>query len=255
MRRIGWQSRYGCGVTTLLGASWHADSLFMADPRVASIRVWDLPTRLFHWSLAVCVVALVVTAKIGGNAMIWHFRLGYAVLALLAFRVLWGLVGGRWSRFGSFLFAPSTLLRYVRGRVGADERLDVGHNPLGSLSVFALLAMLAAQVGTGLVADDEIANIGPLNRFVSSDTASQATEWHHELGQWLVIALVALHVCAILFYLVKKRHNLIRPMLSGDKLLPAETPPSADALPQRLLAAALIVACGLLAAWVASFAG
>ena len=224
----------------------------MADRPLQATRVWDLPTRLFHWALAAAVIGSVVSAKIGGNAMVWHFRLGYVVLALITFRVLWGLVGGRWSRFASFLYAPGTVLRYLRGQGRDDEHLEVGHNPLGAFSVFALIGVVGLQVATGLVADDEIANIGPLNRFVSGDTVSQATGWHKEYGQWLIIALVVLHVAAIVYYLVRKKLNLVRPMVVGDKSLPAGTPASADGLPQRLTAAVLLAVCAGGAAWVAS---
>ena len=226
----------------------------MSDTARVPIRVWDLPTRLFHWTLALTMVGSVVSAKIGGNAMVWHFRLGFLVMTLIAFRLLWGVLGGRWSRFASFIYAPTTVLRYLRGQARPDESLDVGHNPLGSFSVFALLGLLALQVATGLVADDEIANIGPLNRFVSSATASQATGWHKEYGSWILIMLAALHVAAILYYLFKKRDNLIRPMLVGDKPLPSNTLASADGLPQRLLALVLVLLCGAGAAWVASLA-
>jgi cytochrome b len=95
------------------------------------VRVWDLPTRLFHWTLACCVVGSVVSAKMGGNAMVWHFRLGYVVAALLLFRVVWGLIGGRWSRFASFIYAPGTLLAYWRGKLGPHGRWEVGHSPMG----------------------------------------------------------------------------------------------------------------------------
>lgn len=225
-----------------------------APTKLVAVRVWDLPTRLFHWVLALAVVALVVTAKIGGNAMIWHFRLGYLVLALVVFRILWGLVGGRWSRFSSFVRSPGTVLRYLRGDSRSDEHLDVGHNPLGSLSVLALLFFLTLQVGTGLVADDEIANVGPLNRFVSSAVASQATHWHKDYGQWILLALVAMHIVAILFYLLGKGKNLVRPMISGDKPLPPGTPPAADGAAPRLLALVLAAACGGLAFWVSRLA-
>ena len=227
----------------------------MPDPASLPVRVWDLPTRLFHWVLAVTIVGSVISAKIGGNAMVWHFRLGFVVFTLLVFRLLWGLLGGRWSRFASFLYAPGTVLRYLRGQTRADEHLDVGHNPLGSLSVFALLAVLALQVGTGLVADDEIATIGPLNRFVSSATGLAATAWHKQWGQWLVLALVALHVAAIVFYLLRQKINLVRPMLSGDKPLPAGTPASADGWSQRLLALALLAACAGIVFWTVSLGG
>ncbi|MGL6108875.1 MAG: cytochrome b/b6 domain-containing protein [Rubrivivax sp.] len=224
-------------------------------PPLVAVRVWDLPTRVFHWILALTIVGSVVSAKIGGGAMVWHFRFGYVVFTLIAFRVLWGLVGGRWSRFSSFIYAPATVLRYLRGRVRADEHFDVGHNPLGSFSVFALLGFLALQVATGLVADDEIASIGPLNRFVSSATAGQATHWHKDFGQWIVLALVALHVAAIVFYLVRKKRNLVRPMIVGDKPLPASTPAAVDSAATRLMALLLAGVCAGGVAWVASLGG
>jgi cytochrome b len=220
------------------------------DERLARVRVWDLPTRLFHWALALCVVCSIVSAQVGGGAMAWHFRIGYAVFALLGFRLVWGLVGGRWSRFASFAYAPAALLRYLRGRRRPGELLDVGHNPLGALSVFALLGLLAAQVGTGLFADDEIASSGPLVKFVSGATSLSLTRWHHGPGQWLIIALVLLHVAAIAFYLVRKKQNLVRPMLTGDKALAADVPASADNLRTRGLAAAVLAACAGLVAWI-----
>jgi cytochrome b len=226
-----------------------------AKSSLTAVRVWDLPTRAFHWVLALTLVASVVSAKIGGNAMPWHFRFGYVVLALIAFRVLWGLVGGRWSRFASFIYAPGTVLRYLRGQSRADEHHDVGHNPLGSFSVFALLGFLALQVATGLVADDEIANVGPLNRFVSSSVASQATHWHKDYGQWILLALVALHIAAILYYLLGKKSNLVRPMIVGDKALPAGTPAAVDNGATRLLALVLAALCIGGAGWVASLGG
>ena len=222
---------------------------------LAVVRVWDLPTRLFHWVLAASVVGSVVTANIGGNAMPWHFRLGYLAFTLLAFRLLWGFVGGHWSRFASFVPTPGRLLRYVGGRLGPGERVDIGHNPLGSLSVLAMLALLVAQVSTGLVADDEIAHTGPLNRFVANATAQAATAWHKQWGSKLIVALVVLHVAAIVYYRVGRRLDLVRPMIHGDKLLPAGVPASADGARQRLLALALVIACAAAAAWVASFGG
>jgi len=222
----------------------------MPDPHLQPVRVWDLPTRLFHWVLALTIVGSVVSAQIGGNAMVWHFRFGFVVFVLLAFRLLWGLVGGRWSRFASFVYAPSTVWRYLRGRAAAGEALDVGHSPLGSLSVFALLVLLAVQVATGLVADDEIANVGPLNRFVAAATARTATSWHADGGAPLIIAHVVLHVGAIVYYLRRRGIDLVRPMVVGDKALPAGTPASADGWPQRLLALALLVLCTAIVTWV-----
>jgi cytochrome b len=227
----------------------------MPESALAPVRVWDLPTRLFHWVLAATVIGSVVSAKIGGAAMVWHFRLGYVVLTLVCFRLLWGVLGGRWSRFTSFVYAPGTVLRYLRGGAAPSEHLEVGHSPTGAASVFALLGVLAVQVGTGLVADDEIANQGPLNKFVSLDTGLSATSWHTSWGQWLLLGLVALHVAAILYYLLKKHTNLVTPMLRGDKLLPPGTPASADGAVQRVWALVLLAVCAGLAVWVSRLAG
>lgn len=213
-----------------------------------TVRVWDLPTRLFHWLLALAVIALIVTGQIGGNAIEWHARMGVAVGALLVFRLAWGLVGGRWSRFASFLYGPATLLRYLRGQ--SPETAHPGHNPLGALSVFALLGVLAAQVGSGLVIDDEIAFTGPLYRFVESSTAALAASWHREWGTTLLFGLLGLHIVAILFHAHVKKNNLVRPMITGDKVLPADTPASRDGPANRLAALLLAAACAGLAWWV-----
>lgn len=224
----------------------------MIEATTQDVRVWDLPTRIFHWSLAAAFFGSVITAKIGGGAMVWHFRLGYLVLTLMTFRILWGVVGGRWSRFASFVYKPTTLLRYLRGQPRPGELLDVGHSPMGALSVFGLLALLTLQLATGLVADDEIANVGPLNRFVSNAWASLSTGWHKTWGQWIVISLVALHIAAIVFYRWRKQINLVRPMLLGDKTLPVGTPASEDGARQRLLAVAIVTLCAVAAYFVAA---
>jgi cytochrome b len=217
---------------------------------VRTVRVWDLPSRLFHWGLAAAVVGLVATAKTG--AMDWHFRLGYAVMALLVFRLVWGFVGGRWSRFSSFVYAPGSVLAYLRGRAHPDHL--VGHNPLGAASVFALLAVLLAQVATGLVSDDAITFTGPLAALVPGSWSSAATGWHKGPGQWLLIALTALHVVAVLFYAAVKRVRMVRPMLSGDRALAPghAAPPSRDDGRSRLLALVLFALSAGLAAWVST---
>ncbi|RCX06884.1 cytochrome b/b6 domain-containing protein [Extensimonas vulgaris] len=213
-----------------------------------TVRVWDLPTRLFHWALVLCVVGLVVTGEVGDNAMVWHFRFGYTVLALLLFRLAWGFVGGYWSRFGTFLSSPARALRYLRG---IHEPTDmVGHNPLGAWSVLAMLLLLAAQVGSGLMSDDEIAFAGPLTRFVSGATVELATAYHTEVGKVLLLALVTLHVLAIVFYTVKKKQKLVPPMLHGDKQLPTPAPAARDDVWTRLGALLLFGLCAAAAWWV-----
>ena len=221
-----------------------------------TVRVWDLPTRLFHWALAACIVGLVVTGNIGGNWMNWHLRLGYAVLTLLLFRLVWGLVGGRWSRFNSFLYSPGSLLRYLRGQ--GDISHSVGHSPLGALSVFALLAVLLLQVGTGLVSDDEIAFSGPLVRFVSGDTIASATGYHKNIGKFIVMGLVVLHLLAILFYKLVQKQSLVRPMVVGDKQLAVAAPVARDSAGSRLLALVVLGICAGVVRWVVNlgaFAG
>ena len=214
------------------------------------VRVWDLPTRLFHWLLVFFVAALVVSGYIGGAAMNWHARFGYAVLTLLLFRIVWGFIGGHWSRFRSFLYAPGSVLAYLGGRAHPDHL--VGHNPLGAGSVFAMLLVLLAQVATGLVGDDEIAFTGPLNRFVASATGLAATWYHKNVGQWLLFALVLLHLGAVAWYLRRKRINLVQPMISGDKELAAPAKSSRDDPGSRLAAVTVFVACAAAVAWVAS---
>lgn len=215
-------------------------------------RVWDLPTRLFHWALVFAVGAAYVSAKVGGNAMVWHQRFGYAVLALLAFRVLWGMWGGHWSRFVQFIYSPATVLRYVGGKAGHIAHLDVGHSPSGALAVFAMLGGLATQAGTGLFSDDDLSNAGPLARFVSDALSSALTGWHSSWGQWLLVGLVALHLCAITYYTQVKRRTLVTPMLDGDKLLPPGTPASADTRRTRWMALLMLAGCCLGTAYLAS---
>lgn len=216
-------------------------------------RVWDLPTRLFHWLLAAAVTGLVVTGQVGGSWMDWHFRLGYSVLTLLLFRLLWGFVGGHWSRFANFFYSPATVWRYLRGQ-GAPEH-GVGHNPLGFLSVLGLLGFTLLQVATGLFSDDEIANAGPLSKFASGEWVSRASDYHTEIGKFVLLALVVLHIVAIAFYRIKKGQNLVTPMVRGDKQTHPGVPSARDDLGTRLLALLLFLLCGgavaALLAWAA----
>ncbi len=211
------------------------------------VRVWDLPTRLFHWALVVCIVGLVTTAQIGGNAMEWHFRFGYSVLTLLLFRLLWGFVGGHWSRFSTFLYSPASLLRYLRGHEVDGQPL--GHSPMGALSVFAILGLLLLQVGTGLFSDDEIAAVGPLSKLASGAVVSQLTHYHKDIGKVIVLILVLLHIGAIAFYRIKRKKDLIRPMLIGDVSSATPQLASRDDTGSRALAAVILLgSAGVVAA-------
>ena len=218
-----------------------------------TIRVWDLPTRIFHWALVTFIIGLVATGLIGGNAMTWHMRFGFAVLSLLLFRIVWGLVGGHWSRFASFIYAPGTVLAYLKGAGKAEH--SVGHNPLGAGSVFAMLLFLLAQVGSGLVSDDDIATSGPLSKFVSNAIVSSATSYHKNVGKYVLLVLVVLHIAAIVFYLIKKKENLVAPMIHGDKTLAQPLPASRDDARSRILAAFVFAACAGLVATGVTLAG
>ena len=184
------------------------------------IRVWDLPIRLFHWLLVLCVVLSFITVKIGGNAMEFHALIGYCVLTLIIFRVCWGLVGSHHARFIHFVPSPKGLVNYILGKTKAG----LGHNPLGALSVLALLFSLGLQATTGLFANDDIAFEGPFAKYVSNDMVQFLTSIHY-LNEKVLIILIALHLCAILYYQKFKGENLIKPMLLGDK----EIDPSEEA--------------------------
>lgn len=184
------------------------------------VRLWDLPLRLFHWSLVVAVGTAIATGLLGGNLMPLHGQAGLAILGLLVFRVVWGFIGPHHARFATFAPTPARLKTYLQG-----SWQGLGHNPLGALSVFALLGLLAAQAGTGLFANDDIAFTGPLYAWIDEDLALRLTGIHHQLAQGLFV-LVGLHVAAIVFYLRVKKNNLVKPMISGWKEVQRDHPAS-----------------------------
>jgi cytochrome b len=192
-------------------------------------RVWDLPTRIFHWTLATLVVCSVVSAKLGGLWLEWHMRSGYAILSLLAFRLLWGFAGSRTARFAGFVRGPRAVMNALRG--GGD--LHDGHSAAGGWSVLAMLAVLLAQATTGLFANDGSFMEGPLARLVagaSSDLASTV----HRYGEWALYALVGLHLAAIAYYGSVQRKPLVRAMVTGDR--PGVRAPTEDDALTRLRA-------------------
>ena len=207
-----------------------------------SIRVWDLPLRLFHWLLLICVAGALISVQI--KAMDWHGRFGLAVVGLLAFRLVWGLIGSTHARFWAFAPGPKTLSDYVRGRWHG-----LGHNPLGALSVFAILGVLAFQSITGLFADDVIAYTGPLRRAVSGDTASQLTGWHMRM-EYVIYGLIALHLAAIAFHELIKRERLVKPMITGRKQVEARDARHARGGGWVAFLLAVLIAAG--AVWVAN---
>lgn len=191
-----------------------------SDKNSAPLKVWDLPTRLFHWTLLALILACWWTSGEDGN-IDWHMRCGMAVLALLLFRLVWGVLGSTTARFASFVAAPRTVLSYFAGMRDKSAPPHIGHNPAGGWMVLALLGMVLAITLCGLFANDDIMSEGPLAHLVSKEMSDVATAWH-EKGFYTLIALVGLHVAAIAFYLLVKKENLVRPMLTGVKQFPRD---------------------------------
>ena len=175
------------------------------------VAIWDLPTRVFHWALVLLIPALWWTGE--EHLHDWHFLLGEVTLGLVLFRLFWGLFGSSTARFAGFVRGPGAILAYLRG----SRPAGIGHNPLGALSVLALLFLLANVVGLGLFATDEDGlNPAPLSHFLSYDSAKILTERHEQVF-WILVGLIGLHVAAILFYLIVKRDNLVTPMVTGRR--------------------------------------
>lgn len=175
------------------------------------IRLWDLPTRLFHWLLALCVIAALVSGQIGGKLIDLHGKIGLAIVGLVAFRIVWGFAGSTYARFAHFFPTPGKIKAYLNG-----EWQGLGHNPLGALSVFGLIFLLTAQVITGLFSNDDIAFVGPLYDLISKSLSNRLSGLHELLSN-ILIALVVLHLAAIAFYGHVKKDKLIKPMLTGWK--------------------------------------
>ncbi|MEG1970736.1 MAG: cytochrome b/b6 domain-containing protein [Burkholderiaceae bacterium] len=181
-----------------------------ASSKLGAVRVWDLSTRLFHWTLATLTVAAFATIYAG--EIDWHFQVGYALLALLIFRLLWGFAGPLYARFASFPPSLVAARAYLRG----EHPPRPGHNPLGAFSVYAILLVLLTQALLGLFANDGSFTEGPLVKLVASGTSDWATRLH-KWNQWVIVALVVTHIAAIFFYLHAKRENLVAAMLHGHR--------------------------------------
>lgn len=206
--------------------------------------VWDLPTRLFHWAIVALIAFSWWSSEEGFDP--WHFWSGYAILFLLLFRILWGFVGSSTARFSSFVRGPADLVEYLR----SGHWPLAGHSPLGALSVLALLASMLVQVATGLIqidSDDFVE--GPLSPLVSFETAEAAHDVH-EVNFNILLALIVLHVAAIIFYRIALGRKLVGPMISGRAELPRDVEPMTPAPRSRAIACAAVALA--LTAWVAA---
>ncbi len=181
------------------------------------MKVWDLPVRLFHWGIVLLILAAWVTQEY--NWMDWHVRIGCTILTLLVFRIVWGFVGSDTARFGRFLRSPLAALRHLARLHRREADAEIGHNAAGGWMVMLMLALIAVQAGTGLFSNDDGDTEGPLMHLVSKDRSDWLSHIH-VLNFKLLEAAILLHVLAIGLYGVLKRQNLLRPMLTGTKLMP-----------------------------------
>jgi cytochrome b len=208
------------------------------------IKIWDWPTRLIHWLFVLLIPAAWWTAE--EHHLEWHRRIGYVLLALLVFRLVWGFIGSSTARFAGFITGPKAALRYARGRDAGRRR--IGHNPLGGWSVAAMLILMVLQVGLGLFAIDiDGLEAGPLADLISFDAARKAAELH-EVSFNLLLAFIVLHVGAILYYAFIKRDDLVRPMLSGSGMAAPGTEPMRAATGARAIAT--LAGAGAIAWWI-----
>lgn len=214
----------------------------MNNQSSASVRVWDLPLRLFHWSLVILVGLSIYTGLSGGfEEMDYHMLSGYGILTLITFRIAWGFAGSEYSRFRSFV-RPGDLVPYAGSLLGGRHEPEAGHNPLGALSIFAMLAALLVQAVTGLFATDDIMLEGPLYHLVSEDLSDWLTSIHH-YNTWVIYSLLGLHGLAIVFYEAVKGERLLLPMITGrKKLAGVQTEPGP--LQEVSIATAILIAAG-----------
>jgi len=182
------------------------------------VKVWDAPVRVFHWLLVALVTFMFVSGKL--SWMTWHMRCGYAVLSLVAFRVLWGFAGSTTARFASFVAGPAAALRFARQLLSKSAAPSLGHNPLGGWMVLLLLAALLMQAGTGLFSNDDVLSEGPLAALVRKETSDRISTVHYWNSN-LLLLLLALHVAAVGYHWLVKKENLIGAMFTGVKRLPA----------------------------------
>lgn len=211
-----------------------------------TVLVWDLPVRVMHWSLLLCVLGAWLTRELEGDWFAWHTRFGYAVLLIVSTRILWGFMGTRYARFVDFVRGPRSVLAHLKGQEAGSR---AGHNPLGALMILAFLAMLLVQAVTGLFANDQVFETGPLFGYVEIGTSDRLTTLHKQLFDLIVIA-IAVHVAAAFFYLWVRHDNLILPMITGRKSSAAVAPESGISGSRTLLAVVILAVLGALLWWI-----
>ena len=217
-----------------------SDDTEKTDLAEREVPVWDLGVRFFHWALVLLVITSIVTSQIGGNALTYHAWSGYAILTLLIYRILWGVAGGTHARFANFIRGPGEVIAYMKGMFDRKRHgPSLGHNPMGALSVVAMLLVLLFQAGSGLFVNDDIAFEGPLYKWAGKELSDQLMGWHR-FNKKIILGLVALHFAAIAFHYFYHKENLVRPMLTGIKRVAGTTGASRHG--SSVLAALLLAA-------------
>jgi cytochrome b len=222
-------------------------------PAVEQRKVWDLPVRVFHWTLAAAIVGAFVTNKLGVSYFRYHVWFGYAVIVLVTFRIAWGFVGTRHAQFRNFVRGPIETVRYAILLLRGHKPRYPGHNPLGAWMVLALLIGAGLQAALGLFGNDDIFNVGPLAGYVSKDLSLQLTSIHRRLF-YVIVAAVAAHVLAVIAHHVFAREKLVHAMITGHK--PKEAIGERDAISssRNWLAALLAIVFALALAFVVNHA-
>ncbi len=206
--------------------------------------VWDLPLRIFHWLFAVSILASWYTSEQEGEMVNIHMQLGYFILGLVIFRLVWGFVGAKHSRFSQFFPTPSRIKTYIAKSNSADHTHYAGHNPLGSLMVFLMIVLVLLQAISGLFINDDIFSSGPYYGTLSEEMGKVMKYIHHNAFDFMIIAM-ALHIAAIVYYKFYKKIDLVTPMITGKK--PAADIKSEDVIPHSKMLIGIVLAIAIAA--------
>ena len=199
--------------------------------------IWDLPLRIFHWSFAITILASWYTSEQEGEMVELHMQLGFVALALIAFRILWGIIGPKHARFSQFIPSPKTLISYLHP--AKESKSAPGHNPLGALMVVLMIVLITLQAVSGLFINDDIFSSGPYYGSIGNDLEKVMAFIHHNTFDFM-IAAIALHLGAIAYYWRIKKQNLVLPMITGKKT--ANQVSAVDAIPHSKLILGCVVA-------------
>jgi len=218
-----------------------------------TVKIWDLPVRLFHWSLVILFIAAYVTNSLGPNYFKYHLWSGYAIIVLVAFRLVWGLVGTYHARFINFVRDPFSTAKYAFSILKKNDPHHLGHNPLGAVMVVVLLLAILVQAITGLFTNDEIINLGPLYAYVTDELSLQLTSLHRQLFYW-ILGAIFLHIAAVLIHVFFKHDNIVKAMFTGKKDIHGATDVKPIKSSRILLAIIIVIILALILAWVISTA-